>query len=163
MNKQQLLDAINAHPSHSAESLHSHSQGSALTNEMLFDYLCELENWHPLEVKKSSHPDWYLVASKSEIGTWHKTNFKHQACDCLRTNNNRCAHLWAAKAKFLGFDITYKSGIYYLTDNTKPVAEVTFKPGQCIVKDQKHSSLFRNGDEAIEYLSAVASFGIQLG
>lgn len=157
MNKHQILQAINQH---TGETL---TEDTALTKPALFDYLCELEQWVPLQVIKTSHPDWYLVASKSEIGLWHKTSPKHEACDCHRTANTRCVHLWAAKASSFGFTVKQEAGIYHISDNGRSIAEITFNAGQCVVRDRGRTSTFANGNEAIEYLAAVASFGSQLG
>lgn len=178
MTRSQLEEALSNHPRFSAERLYELCQGKSLANRIMWEYLCELESWKPLEVVSTTKPEWLLVASTSEIGLWHKTSIVYQACDCPFSLSRKapCCHLsaamaheesaWVADAKMLGLEVQYDGEAYKITDTTncRSMGELSFTiDGWWLLEPDRPTPLqFPGAHEAIEYLAAIASFGWQL-
>lgn len=178
MLKTDIENQLNNHPNFSVDRLYQLCDGKRLTTAMMWEYLCELRHWKPLEVVQSNHPDWVLVASGSEVGKWHRTSAVHQACDCRRSETQpMCCHLsaamaheeseWIAYAQDRGFEVQCHEGVYQISDRITQqfVGGLSFNEGSWWLMETRHPepTRFVGVHEAIEYLAAVASFGWQLG
>lgn len=172
MDKKQLLHALNKHPKLESNRLTVLASGNVPTNAVLWQYLCELENWLPLEVKPTKNQDWFLVASNSEIGKWHYCNAVQQSCDCQRTlNATQCRHLaalekhledfWVKTAGRYGFTVRYGNSRYEISEHGKYVGSLCQKGGSWWL-DADDIFVVESPEQAIEHLAAVTSFGWQI-
>jgi hypothetical protein len=174
MNKKQLLNAVNKHPKFETNRLIELTGNKATTNAVLFQYLCELEHWLPLEVKSTKHKDWFTVASTSEIGEWHHCSIAQQSCDCRHggSNNKQCCHLaaldkyledsWIRIANKYGFTVVFSDSRYEIFEHSKQVACLLQRDGNWWL-DTDDVFIIESPEKAIEHLVAVASFGWQYG
>lgn len=180
MKKSELEAQLYDHPKFNVDRLYIVAEGKALTKNILWQYLCEIEGWKPLEVIQSSSTEWHLVASSSEIGLWHRTSAIHKTCDCQRYSklNKPCCHLsavmaheesqWIARAAKYGFTVSVADGNYQVTDGVtgRHVGELHFEEGDrawILLEDRSQLPMrFLGIDDAVEYLVAVASFGWQV-
>lgn len=177
MNREQLLDAIYAHPDHTIEKLDEYAQGQSLTNKRLLGYLFYLENWVPLKVQESNSLGWYLVASQSEPKQWHRTYPEAMLCSCqhgLRENIKLCSHLsavqeyiedrWIKKAEANGFKVFYVDGVYCIRQGKNAIGIVNFDDNKRewkLTRENDKIDYFSGIGEVIEFLVASASFGWQ--
>ncbi|NEQ64774.1 MAG: hypothetical protein F6K21_04555 [Symploca sp. SIO2D2] len=180
MRKSELIQQLENHPNFDVDRLYEIAQGRQLTKAVLWEYLCELTAWKPLEVVQSTSPNWYLVASSSETGLWYKVNIISQVCDCIYSEyrTTPCCHLsaamahqenqWIERAAKYGLTVSVVDGKYQVQDKMTGscVGEIWFDEDEqlwFLTEPRKPGILRYEGvDEVIEYLSAVVSFGSQL-
>ena len=171
MNKAQLLERINNHHNFNPDRLKEISNGRRLTNTILFQYLCELEKWKPLEVVASSDPDWVFVASTSQIDKWHRASILYHRCTCSEYPKPvPCCHLssamaaeenqWIAQSEKYGFKVKIEDGVYSISDRIT-VGKLSFEGDHWVLVHRERIHKFESATEAIEYLASVASFGWQ--
>lgn len=175
LRRDQLLAIVKADPKFEARRLRW--SGRAIPKHAIWDYLCELKGWKPLEVQPTISPDWVKVASQSQMGNWYRTSVAHQACDCKKHQHDRdrdkkCAHLqaaenfqWQQKYRESGFSVKGENGSYRIHSNNKFVADLKnyFKDEWSVYPNGKDPITYSSPFEALEYLESLVSFGWQIG